>query len=168
MTTAINRADFLHGVFYENRTTIRPPWAIAEVDFISACNHCGDCVKCCPTQIIRMGRGQYPVIDFESGECLFCDECLNACHSGAITRTPEALPWSISARIDEHKCIAFQQVECRSCFDPCENRAIRMQYRINSTAVPIIDASCCNGCGACYSTCPVQAIEMKPSSEDSA
>lgn len=165
---AINRSDFLRGNFSGYRAAVRPPWAITEIEFLSTCDQCGDCVKHCPTQIIRIGRGGYPVIDFESGECLFCDECLNACESGALTKTADTRAWSISASIDEQKCIAFHKVECRSCFDPCENRAIRMQHRISSTAIPIIDTASCNGCGACYATCPVQAITMKPLIEDAA
>ncbi len=65
------------------------------------------------------------------------------------------------ASINSEVCLAYKSVECRSCLDPCEQRAIEMQYRVGAVAIPLIDEQRCNGCGACYSPCPVNAIEIR-------
>ena len=118
-------------------------------------------MKKCPTGILKAGRGKYPLIDFNRGECLFCAYCVDACQTDALRRDAQNPAWSISASIDSERCLAYKSVECRSCFDPCEQRAIEMQYRVGAVAIPLIDAQRCNGCGACYSPCPVNAIEIR-------
>ncbi len=161
MTTSINRSDFLQARFQGTVSPIRPPWAVAEAQFIALCNQCDECINHCPTKIIHRGRGRYPVVDFQDGECLFCKDCVNVCRTGALTQHGQATPWSITAFLNTEQCIAFKSVECRSCYDPCENRAIEMHNRVGAVAIPVIDATRCNGCGACYVPCPVTAIELK-------
>jgi ferredoxin-type protein NapF len=36
-----------------------------------------------------------------------------------------------------------------------------MQYRVGAIAIPVVDVDSCNGCGACYAPCPVNAIEIQ-------
>jgi Pyruvate/2-oxoacid:ferredoxin oxidoreductase delta subunit len=75
------------------------------------------------------------------------------------TRTNNALV--VNCNFYTELCLAFKSVECRSCYDPCENRAIEMRHRVGAVAIPVIDATRCNGCGACHAPCPVTAIEIK-------
>jgi ferredoxin-type protein NapF len=158
---AISRIQFLRGDFSGQDEPLRPPWAVDEFLFTEICNTCGDCIEQCPTHIIHKGRGQFPVIDFKSGECLFCGGCLNTCKPGALKEISGQQPWFITASIDTEKCIAFQGVECRSCYDPCEVHAINMTPRIGGVSVPVLNHTTCTGCGACFSVCPVQAVNMK-------
>ncbi len=160
MAPCINRFDFLRGRLDGGNRPIRPPWSESEADFIELCNQCGDCIDLCPTGIIRNGRGGYPVIEFRHGECLFCGECLKACKTDALK--PDQTPaWPLAAKLNSDKCIAYESVECRGCYDPCETRAITMQYRVGAIAIPIIESNRCNGCGACFAPCPVAAIEIQ-------
>jgi len=161
MTRNISRAEFLQGRFNGKGRLLRPPWSIPDARFIELCNQCGDCMKHCPTGIIKAGRGNYPLIDFNMGECLFCADCVDVCKTGALRRDAQSPAWSISASIDSERCLAYKSVECRSCFDPCEQRAIEIQYRVGGVAIPRIDAKRCTGCGACYSPCPVNAIQIR-------
>jgi ferredoxin-type protein NapF len=161
MTTSINRSDFLQARFRGTARPLRPPWAVAEAQFVAACNQCGDCISRCPTKILRRGRGRYPSVDFQYGECLFCEDCVKACPTGALTQHEQTTPWSLTAILNTELCLAFKSVECRSCYDPCENRAIEMRHRVGAVAIPVIDATRCNGCGACHAPCPVTAIEIK-------
>lgn len=163
---AINRMQFLRGDFSGRNTPIRPPWAVDEFLFTSVCSACGDCIDQCPTHIIKQGRGKFPVIDFESGECLFCNDCLDACEPHALKKVNGQKPWSITASIDTDKCIAHQNVECRSCYDPCEINAINMTPRIGGVSIPLLNSTTCTGCGACFAVCPVQAVNMKQNTRE--
>ena len=160
MSTAISRMQFLRGDYSGRNNPIRPPWALAENTFIELCDACGDCSEQCPTHIIHLGRGNFPVIDFKSGECLFCGDCVTACKPGALKRIDDQQPWSVVATIKNDTCLAYNNVECRSCYDPCEARAIKMTPRIGGVSIPELNNTACTGCGACFAVCPVQAVNM--------
>lgn len=160
MSVQISRTQFLRGDFKGKTTPIRPPWALDENHFLNTCTGCGECISHCPTHIIKSARANLPVIDFTSGECLFCEHCVDACKPRALVKTEAGSPWSIKASIDETKCLAHKGVECRSCYDPCEARAIMMPPRLGGISIPIISTNTCTGCGACFSVCPVQAVTM--------
>jgi ferredoxin-type protein NapF len=129
--------------------------------FRSQCTSCGDCLEKCPTDIIEFGRGQMPVINFDKGECLFCGDCLEACVPKALLKVKDQPPWMLKASIDPSKCLAFKDVECRACEDPCETRAIKFITAPGSVSKPVFNFSDCNGCGACFSVCPTRAINLK-------
>ncbi len=160
MSVAIDRTAFLGGDLKGRNQPVRPPWSLPEMEFRATCNSCGDCLDICPTQIIEFGRGHMPQINFDKGECLLCGDCVKSCTNGALLESD--LPWHVKANIDESICLAFKGVECRSCEDPCEPRAVNWIYLVGHSARPLIDASLCNGCGACYAVCPVNAIQIKP------
>jgi ferredoxin-type protein NapF len=161
VTTAISRMQFLRGDFSGRTASLRPPWALGEAAFVSRCDGCGHCLAACPTHIIRKGRGGYPEVDFSSGECLFCGDCVAACRPGALQQRADQAPWLLRASIDAGVCVAHRGVECRSCSDPCEPRAIRMRVRVGGAAIPQLETGNCNGCGACYALCPVGAISLQ-------
>lgn len=160
VSTAISRMQFLRGDYSGRNNPIRPPWALAENTFINLCETCGDCADKCPTHIIHQGRGKFPVIDFKSGECLLCGDCVDACKPGALQKTDGQQPWSVTASINSKTCLAYNNVECRSCYDPCESHAINMTPRIGGVSIPLLNANSCTGCGACFAVCPVQAVQM--------
>lgn len=161
MNAQVNRMQFLRGDFKGKEMPIRPPWAINENLFTEICTSCGECITQCPTHIIRPARANFPVIDFSAGECLFCEQCIDVCKPHALLKTKQNnSPWSIKVSINDDICIAHQGVECRSCFDPCETRAILMPPRPGGISVPVISTDNCTGCGACFSICPVQAITI--------
>ena len=160
MSAPVSRMQFLRGDFKGKESPLRPPWALIENQFLDTCTACGDCVTHCPTQIIKQARASLPIVDFKSGECLFCAECVDVCKPHALVKTDQIVPWSIKAAIKEDTCLAFQGVECRSCYDPCEARAISMPPRLGGISIPIMNTQQCTGCGACFSVCPVQSVCM--------
>lgn len=166
MGLAINRTEFLHGNISGRNRPIRPPWSLAEMEFRSICNSCGDCLEKCPTHIIEFGRGRIPVINFDKGECLFCGDCVEACPTNALQQNPDQAPWHLAAVIDDSKCLAYKNVECRICQDPCETRAIRFLALAGSASKPHLDTDQCNGCGACYAVCPANAISINSSNRE--
>ncbi len=159
MTDLNSRRNFLRGRFSKRQGPLRPPWSLAEDDFLQACTRCGDCVKTCPTQIIGEGDGGYPVIDFADGECTFCADCVTVCKSGALKRRQDQLPWHIRARIGED-CLARQGIECRVCGEQCAAGAISFPLQPGVISVPEVDTARCTGCGACVEPCPTRTITV--------
>jgi ferredoxin-type protein NapF len=159
MTTPDSRRNFLRGRFSPRAGPLRPPWALAEADFLNRCTRCGDCVRACPTKIIVDHDAGYPGIDFSVGECTFCGDCRTACQTGALQSSDGQVPWAARALINEG-CLAHQRVECRVCGEQCAVAAIRFPPRAGGIALPVLDPARCTGCGACVSPCPVQAIAV--------
>lgn len=72
------------------RRARRPPGAIDEAAFLSACTRCGDCVKVCPEGTIAAGEDGYPWADVERHPCALCVDvpCAAACATGALVHGP--------------------------------------------------------------------------------
>ena len=94
---------------------------------------------------------------------MFCGDCVRVCTAGAFAVKPQQTalraPWSARAVIDAD-CLAIRGVECRSCGEQCAAAVIRFRLVVGGSAVPELDATACNGCGACFVVCPVQAINI--------
>ncbi|MCK5818248.1 MAG: ferredoxin-type protein NapF [Psychromonas sp.] len=133
------------------------PWIKSVEQFLTECTQCGDCQSACPEKIIIRGDGGFPAINFDLGECNFCGECANSC-SLPLFNTISSIPWTIKAVIADD-CLANKSVYCRSCAESCEPLAL--SFKIGISAVPKIDLSLCNGCGACVATCPTKSITLK-------
>lgn len=141
------------------------PW-LKEAHFTDLCTQCGDCIKQCPTQIIRVGDGGFPRVDFHIDECTFCYQCAQACPEPLFL--PQSEPaWQAKAMIKD-SCLAYQNVDCRSCSDSCEPFAIRFKLAVGKVAQPQIDLASCTGCGACVSVCPTSAIVVTYSEQEGA
>ncbi len=133
------------------------PWIKESQNFLEKCTQCTDCIKACPEQIIVKGDGGFPNIDFTKGECTFCGLCADSCNEDIFVETTQ-VPWFKKAVIKE-SCLAEQNIYCRSCAESCEFEALF--FKIGLSEKPQINLELCNGCGACYSPCPTQAIEIK-------
>ncbi len=142
----------------QGRAPLRPPWALAEADFVDVCTACGACVERCPEQVLVRGAAGYPVFDPRLGECTFCGDCADACQPRAIDRTATDVPWRTLASAGD-ACLPRHGVVCSSCRDACPERAIAFPLSI-SVPTPVIDPARCNGCGACVSVCPVDAVTL--------
>lgn len=159
MTDPTSRRNFLRGRFSVRKGPLRPPWALAEADFLAACTRCGDCVRACPTHVVVDRDAGYPTVDFGDGECTFCGDCVRVCKSGALRRAEGQAPWSAKASVGEH-CLARQRVECRVCGEQCDAQAIRFSPQLGGPPTPSIDGALCTGCGACVAPCPTRAIAV--------
>lgn len=136
---------------------LRPPWALAEPLFLDNCTKCHACISACPEAIIRIGGGQYPVVDFTNGACSFCEACVEACNDHAFSQPTDTRPWQHVASASSD-CLAQKGVSCQSCQDSCEPRAISFKPRIGAPSLPEFSDEDCTGCGACLSVCPSNAI----------
>lgn len=139
----------------------RPPWSLPEQMFLVLCTGCGGCRDECPRGLLQKGADGFPVIDFTQGSCDFCGECVGACARGALTHRFHGVtwgPWRLKAQV-VGDCLSDHGVVCRQCVDHCRAHAIHMTIGID-TGMPSIDVQLCNGCGACFSSCPADAISM--------
>jgi len=170
---SLPRRSFLRGQFLnafqtekvkqQGHNAIRPPW-VDLANFYEKCTACGDCLSACETQIIIKGAGGYPEIDLSRGECTFCEACVKACKADVFLATTEPA-WAHKVSIQEN-CLLQQRVECRACGDHCEQRAIRFRPALGGIANLQLDLTACNGCGACLSVCPVNAVKILTNVED--
>lgn len=135
----------------------RPPWAAD--GFEDLCTRCGSCLTACPEDILVVGDGGFPAVDFSrGGECTFCGACAAACAEPAfdVRRQP---PWNQVARIDT-SCLARNGVHCQSCAEVCAWGAIRFGLALGAPPQPLLDTDACTGCGACVGVCPEQAVAV--------
>ena len=155
--------QFLRGDFAGRSTPIRPPWAIPERDFVDACTACGECIRVCPTKILKAGRGRFPQVDFSRGGCTLCGDCVRVCEPQVLSHSVEAegFPWRLKAHFEE-SCLSMKGVACYTCQEACEQSAIRFRPALGGRARPEVDYAACNGCGECYAPCPVNAVRMSP------
>lgn len=156
----LSRRAFLGVVTPSRELPVRPPWALAEAEFLATCQRCSDCIDACPTGLLVRGDGAYPEADFTPGRapdaCTFCGECRQACPTTALSATAT---WQLKA-VFSSDCLAERQVVCRTCGELCEARAIHFPPRLGGVARPQLDASACTGCGACLADCPTRAIRV--------
>lgn len=163
---------------------IRPPGAIPENQFLSACIRCGECIKLCPTNglqpvIFETGvSGLFtPRLQARIGGCeRYCNGCGQVCPTGAIRKL--SLEEKSYARLGTavlHKemCLAWEQDKlCLICDEACPFNAInsRLVEIMGVKLVrPIINEELCTGCGICESRCPISgpaAIEVLPTGEE--
>ncbi|MDP6546900.1 MAG: 4Fe-4S binding protein [Phycisphaerae bacterium] len=166
-----------------NQPQLRPPGAVDDTKFKGLCARCGNCVKVCPTGIIRQDLRPSdpaglltPIVHFKKGVekiddydkyCKeHCRACTQACPTGAIAslslKDKLCRPIGL-AEVDMTGCILKLGVQCSICvFDICPQDAIKTND-INAFDVEIvIDRDKCNGCGACVVICPEKVIEVRP------
>ena len=138
---------------------LRPPGAVAETAFLAGCTRCGDCIRACPHQAIRLAPERLraaagtPIIDPAEQPCLMCADtpCITACTPGVLRRQTEASVPAIGvARIATVDCLAHQGTTCSSCSERCPvEGAITL-----TNGRPQVAADACTGCGICHHVCP--------------
>lgn len=122
------------------------------------------------------------------GACTSCDNCMQTCPQGIITKDPLGRPlidpalgacdfcetcinscktgalrsgiaWPWRAEA-KAGCLSMNAVQCRTCQDHCDEQAIGFQLLPGGLAQPNINLDLCKGCGGCVGSCPVSAIHL--------
>ena len=141
----------------------RPPWALHEEAFTARCVRCHACVDSCPRHVIRLGDGGFPAMEFFRQGCDFCagePACEAACEPQALNRAARQQAWPDWKIAVSDQCLARRQVECRSCGDACDARAIRFKPAPGGIAQMQLDRAACTGGGECVGVWPVGAVRM--------
>ncbi len=159
---------------------LRPPGALEEFAFLTACTRCDKCLPACPQDALlkapgsaRMALGT-PYLEPRSMPCFLCTElpCIPACPEGALVwprRTvkgveregPRAVKMGTAVVVPE-RCLTWPREgnpaqDCRTCVDRCPypDEAIRMvEDAAGGPAHPVVDVEICTGCGLCEFGCP--------------
>ena len=164
----------------------RPPGALDELAFLTACTRCDKCLPACPQRAILKappGTGLSvgtPFIRPRTGPCYLCTElpCVPACPEGALIwpklrgiEGPRAVRMG-TARIKPSLCLTYpadnrEPEDCRICVDRCPfpGEAIRLSApEAGGRAHPEVIADGCTGCGLCTFACPTDdpAIVVDP------
>jgi ferredoxin-type protein NapF len=164
MATPLSRRQFLRGDYRNRHPVLRPPWSLAERDFLSRCTRCGECANACAAGVLRIAHDGLPQMDFEHGGCSFCGACVDACDAGALSRAARAesrpLPWNLKAQIAA-ECLSVQGIVCALCREQCEARAITLDRLPGVIPRPRVNVRACTGCGACVAPCPVRAVHVR-------
>lgn len=113
---------------------IRPPHALGEMEFLTTCTRCGECVDACPHRVVfslpsRLGPAvtNTPALDLINKGCHLCADwpCVTACEPGALKlpqTEPNAavpMPRIAGARIDPQSCLPYSGPECGACAPSC-------------------------------------------------
>jgi len=165
-----------------NKKLMRPPMSREEHDFLSSCIRCGECMKACPTGILKPAGLEHgiralwsPVMVATEGECQKgCNACSVACPTDAIVKYDIADKYKYKAGtavLDSSRCISYGDGKfCSECVRACPTDAIRIQPGWKPEGAiggseemappgqtpsrPIsISFDRCVGCGACEFAC---------------
>ncbi len=158
---------------------LRPPGAVDDSNFKTLCARCGNCVKVCPSNIIKSYLDAHdligaltPQIQFKQTYCLpECILCGSVCPSGAIAKfsVEEKRRLVIGvARIELAGCLLTNNKECDRCKTFCEYGAVEIKETPDGFSYyPFVINDLCVGCGACKIVCPVEVIKIEPGSSTS-
>lgn len=140
---------------------LRPPGALPEIGFLTACSRCMKCADACPPHAILKARADgglaigTPYIDHRVQPCIVCVDmpCAAACPTGALTVPAEGWKGYRLAALQLHpeRCITFNGLACGVCAGVCPvgERALTMDEQGH----PVIRQEGCVGCGMCVRAC---------------
>jgi ferredoxin len=118
---------------------IRPPMSREEHDFLSSCIRCAECMKACPTGILKPAGLEHglralwsPVMVATEGYCQEgCNSCSQACPTDAIMKYPIEKKYSFKAGtavFDSSRCISYAEGKfCSECVRVCPTNAIEFR-----------------------------------------
>ncbi|WP_206482885.1 ferredoxin-type protein NapG [Thalassotalea sp. G2M2-11] len=163
-----------------NAQALRPPGALTEQDFLSACARCGLCVQACPYDTLKLASwldeapNGTPYFDARNIPCEMCDDipCVPACPTGALdhelTNIDDA-KMGIAVIVDRSTCLNINGLRCDICYNVCpvRDKAITLEKRQNpridyhAILEPVVHADACTGCGKCEHACITEQASIK-------
>ena len=147
---------------------LRPPGALPETQFQSACVRCGLCVRDCPYDTLKLaslGQGigwGTPYFDARNIPCEMCEDipCVKVCPTGALDHQLtdiNAARMGLAVLHDQETCLNFLGLRCDVCYRVCPviDQAITLETIHNPRSarhamlIPTVHSDFCTGCGKC-------------------
>jgi ferredoxin-type protein NapG len=164
---------------------LRPPGALVEQEFLSACIKCGQCVQVCPVKAIKLadigdgvGVGT-PYIDSRAQACDFsCDglQCVLACPTGSLTHEvnfSHQVDIGVAKLLRPKNCLAANGKGFKGLARGADFKGMMRYEEVNRwNPIPIADFPYdLELCDLCVRTCPIeiranQCAAGKPPSGD--
>lgn len=157
---------------------LRPPGALPQGEFESACARCFKCGNACPNGCIEyygfergLSQAFTPHIKARNRGCTLCGECAKVCPTGALEPfEPSKEGWLEgvamgTARVNEGLCYSFHGRTCGACYRACPLAGQALKIGLFET--PHVDPEFCVGCGLCEQACLhlPQAIRVVPTEQ---
>ena len=163
-------------------SSLRPPGARPEPDYLGTCIKCGMCVEACPYDTLSLGRSGdrsalgVPGFEPRRTPCYMCPDvpCARACPSGALEKNVriEEARMGLAVLLDQETCLAYQGLRCEVCYRVCPliGKAISLHFRRGDHGgphaffEPRVNSEACTGCGMCEHACVLgeSAIKVLP------
>lgn len=159
---------------------LRPPGALPEEMFPSACVRCGLCVRACPYDTLRLaeiGGGPAagtPYFVARQVPCEMCEDipCVAACPTGALDKglaDIDAAKMGVAVLVGRDSCLNLLGLRCDVCYRVCPliGQAITLEERHNERTgrhailEPVVHADRCTGCGKCEKSCVLEEAAIK-------
>lgn len=149
----------------------RPPGALPGKAFLAACARCGQCVKACPYDTLRLAAiGDpapigTPYFTPRDIPCYMCADipCVKACPTGALDPELDDIAKARMgvAVVDPASCLSTQGLRCEVCLRECPEtgKALTLEMHPRGLSrhtifVPTVHPDACTGCGLCEKSCP--------------
>lgn len=163
----------------------RPPGALDESAFASACVRCGQCVQACPYDMLKLATlasgmaAGTPYFVARENPCEMCEDipCAKVCPSGALDKDIASINdarMGLAVLLDQENCLNFQGLRCDVCYRVCPviDEAITLELEQNHRTgkharfLPTVNSNYCTGCGKCEQACVLEesAIKVLPRS----
>lgn len=159
---------------------LRPPGALADADFLSACVRCGLCVRDCPYDTLRLARlgddvaPGTPYFFARDIPCEMCENipCVAACPTGALNKTLTDIKQAkmgVAVLVGHESCLNFLGLRCDVCYRVCPliGEAITLETHHNARTgkhavfIPTVHTEKCTGCGKCEKSCVLEEAAIK-------
>lgn len=159
---------------------LRPPGALEEFAFLTACTRCDKCIEACPQDaLLKAGPSaglalNTPYLEPRAMPCFLCTElpCVTACPEGALRWPRLTLPDGTElegpravrmglAEVDPERCLTYggrtrPGEACAVCVDRCPYPGVAIRAVADEAGVlhPQVLEEACTGCGLCVFGCP--------------
>lgn len=159
---------------------LRPPGALPEREFLSACVRCGLCVRDCPYDTLQLAPlGEplptgTPYFIARDVPCEMCEDipCVAACPTGALDPSLTDIDdarMGLAVLIDQENCLNFLGLRCDVCYRVCPaiDKAITLERQRNDRTgthakfIPTVHSDHCTGCGKCEKSCVLDTAAIK-------